>query len=539
MRLPSAALLLALLALSSTAHAVEAVDDTTPPAVTITFPTADEVIPDDSAPTFTGEAGTEAGDAATVTVEIFTGASATGTPRESLVRPVVDGAWSTKPETNLPQGQFTLRVLQQDASGNVGTATATFWIDLFGPFPYISRPLEDWAFQDRTPRFHGWPGTAEGDAPSVTLEIVAGEVDSGTPLETQTLEADGVWETSALTELPDGVYTLFVSQEDDAGHTGTAVAFFRIDNVAPELALTNPGGSVRSLKPILSGTSGTARGDHTHVEVALFGGSSATGVPIHSDDVDGADGTWAESLPAALTEGFYTVRVRQVDSAENVTEVVRTFRVDMTAPVVPTVDTPVAGAQLHDTRPELAGSAGSAPGDNPTVTVQLTRDGRRMSTFTLPVTGGRWAGRPEGDLRPGNYTVTVTHSDDARNRSAPSAAHPFTILPPPTVLPPAPDVIAPAVALPRTISRRGRLLLARVSFGEAVTATASLRLGRTVLARKTGVFTGDLRPTFRLKPSRKALARLLRSRRRPTLVVRATDQAGNAHTARGTVKLKR
>jgi hypothetical protein len=136
--------------------------------------------------------------------------------------------------------------------------------------------------------------------------------------------------------------------------------------------------------------------------------------------------------------------------------------------------------------------------------------------------------------------VSVSQRDAAGNVTL--IRRRFTVAPP-ALLPLAPavaDTTAPSITLPRTVAWRGRRLFARPSVGEAGSARVSLRLGRSVLAVAKRTVQAPGRLTVRLKPSRRALARLRTRRpRKLVLVVTATDGAGNARTVRRSVKLTR
>jgi hypothetical protein len=534
MRTLLAMLTCAVFGFAPVAHAVEAVDDTTPPAVDIDFPVADGVIVDEDRPTFAGSGGIADGDVGTVTVEIFSGATATGEPRDALQAPVNDGSWTAPAPTSLPDGQYTLRARQQDGAGNVGTATAGFWIDSSTPVVVIVDPVDGAVTNDTTPTFSGGPSGAPGDADELTLEVIAGG--ASTPAYATVLDAGGPWEATPSAPLPDGAYVVRVTQEDDAGHSGFDEVRFHVDTTAPALTLTRPATEARGRALAFAGAAGHAAHDEPEVRLRLFSGTAASGTPIQDETVNVVDNQWYRSGLATLVDGaFYTVQVRQADAAGNVAVVERTFRVDNTWPVVPTLEAPAADARISEPMPEFRGTAGAAVGDDATVTVDIV--GPTSMSLEIPVTAGRWSGRPAVPLAPGGYRVIVRHGD-AVGHLARSTAIRFAIVRPPAPFV-APDRLAPAILLPKTITRSGRLLIARPHIGEAGTAVVTLRIGKAVLVRGSARVRKAGRLTVRLKPSRGRLARLLRSRRTLTLVVSATDAAGNSRTVKRLVKLKR
>ncbi|MET0839307.1 MAG: Ig-like domain-containing protein, partial [Marmoricola sp.] len=92
--------------------------DTTAPSVAVTTPSAGATVVTAGVPV-AGTAGTDAGDNATVSLEVYTGASAAGTPTQTLTTGVSSGAWSSN-VTGLAAGTYTLVAVQGDAAGNVG-----------------------------------------------------------------------------------------------------------------------------------------------------------------------------------------------------------------------------------------------------------------------------------------------------------------------------------------------------------------------------------------------------------------------------------
>jgi hypothetical protein len=101
--------------------------DTTGPAVAITAP-ANGSSGTDTTPTISGSAGNAAGDGANVTVLLYSGSTATGTPLENLSAPRSGTSWTIDAAT-LALGTYTVVASQADSVGNMGTSTpVTFTI---------------------------------------------------------------------------------------------------------------------------------------------------------------------------------------------------------------------------------------------------------------------------------------------------------------------------------------------------------------------------------------------------------------------------
>jgi hypothetical protein len=104
-----------------------------PPTVTLTTP-ANNSATNDTTPTLSGAADNATGDSTTVTVKIYSGATATGTALQTKTANRGTGTtWSTTAST-LAQGTYTAVATQTDTSGNTGTSSAnTFKVDTAAP----------------------------------------------------------------------------------------------------------------------------------------------------------------------------------------------------------------------------------------------------------------------------------------------------------------------------------------------------------------------------------------------------------------------
>ena len=102
--------------------------DTTAPAVTIASPAPGES--KNPTPSFGGTAATGPGDADSVTVRVYSGSAASGTPLQSRSAGVAgDGSWQVDAAPMLDEGTYTARAEQLDSAGNLGTsAPRTFTI---------------------------------------------------------------------------------------------------------------------------------------------------------------------------------------------------------------------------------------------------------------------------------------------------------------------------------------------------------------------------------------------------------------------------
>jgi hypothetical protein len=404
--------------------------DTTAPALTLTAPAAGSAT-NDPTPRLAGSAGTAPGDETAVTVEVYTGNSATGAPAQSVSTGVSGGGWQTSPAP-LADGVYTARAVQRDRAGNVAsTVPVTFTVDTAAPALTLTQPAPGELLTGGSVALAGGAGTAPGDAGTVTVRVYAGVDASGAPVATRTAtRSGGTWSTT-VTGLGDGTYTAQAEQADAAGNAGrSAPVTFRLDGAPPAVSLTAPedGGALADPTPTIAGRGGTAPDDDTFVTVRLWSGGSAAGPPLQTlvAPVDAGGGFAVE--PAALTDGVYTVAAEQLDVSGNTgRSPARSFTVDTAAPAVG-LDVPPDGGTVTERAPQLSGPAGSAAGDAAIIEVEIYDGpgtvGVPMRTFSAPVSAGRWS-VTSIPLADGQYAVRATQRDAADNVG--SASGIFTV----------------------------------------------------------------------------------------------------------------
>ncbi|MCU0257700.1 MAG: Ig-like domain-containing protein [Solirubrobacteraceae bacterium] len=410
--------------------------DTAAPAPAITAPAAGARV--NGTPTISGTAGDAPGDAGTLTVRLYAGAAATGTPVRTLTATRTGTSWSIAVSPGLPSGTYTATAAQADLAGNAGTsAPRTFTVDATAPTGLrITAPASGATLTTPNPVISGRAGTATGDSATVTVNLYAGATPTGTPVRTLTATRAGRnWSLSVTPGLPDGQYTAQATQADDVGNLATSAArSFRIDTAAPVLAIAVPATGARvGAAPVISGTAGIATGDSATVTVRVYAGPAASGSPVRTQTAtrNATTGAWSLTLTPALADGTYTAQAAQSDAGGNAgLSAARTFTADGTPPAGLAISAPVAGATVGPA-PLVSGAAGDATGDSATVTVRLyagaSATGTPVRTLTATRTGQPWATAPVSPvLASGTYTATATQADDAGN-SATSAPITFTV----------------------------------------------------------------------------------------------------------------
>ena len=133
--------------------------DDPPPAPTITFPAPDSTL-NYATPYLEGVASMGPNHSSEVTVNIYAGTSATGTPVTTLTSPVAsDGTWIAQSAEELPDGRYTAEVVQTATTGETGTsAPRVIRFDATAPQPALTTPADGANTDDRTPTS---PGPAE------------------------------------------------------------------------------------------------------------------------------------------------------------------------------------------------------------------------------------------------------------------------------------------------------------------------------------------------------------------------------------------
>jgi hypothetical protein len=311
--------------------------DNTAPSVTLASP-ANGALISGGQPTFSGSASTGFGTSPTVTVRIYSGASATGTPVQTITTTrSAAGGYSLGPNASLADGQYTAQAEQDDLSNPPDrgfSAPTTFLIHNAAPTITLdslgSRPLTT-----TTPTF---TGQASSSAGTVALEVYPGAGTSGTPVRFSSGPADsrGHFSIKISPGLPDGQYTVVAAQAGSGGTGLSRAVTFRIKVHPPALTLAAPaaGSSVSGPKPQFSGAAGAALGDSSIVTVNLYAGASVKGRRLGTMRVATHGSQWSGVFPFRLGLGRYTARADQTDDAGH-----RTFSASHTFLVVsgPTV----------------------------------------------------------------------------------------------------------------------------------------------------------------------------------------------------------
>ncbi len=370
--------------------------DTTSPVVTLEKVKTPSNV---SAPTFHGTAGDTPG----VTVEVFAGATATGSPVELAGQTTRTGnEWSAN-SSALGDGTYTAVAVEPSSLGNEAgrSAPATFVINTAPPAVTLE------AFKSpsnaRSPSFSG---TASDTTPVVVHVLHEGaQVASA-----ETTPSGGKWKAGPVTpELPAGEssYTVVATQKSSLGNAEgrSAELPFVLDTLPPTVKIE--GGIAESsndVEPIFSGSAT----DVGPVKVIVKGG----GKEFKATSTVAA-GKWATALgsivlPLVKFPITYTVFAEEASSIGNEPGRTKTltFVVD---PSAPTVTMAPVKAQIGTATPTFTGTAGDTTG----VSVSICRIGpvickaQQGEWEAKSNGGGFWSATEETPLADGEYEAVA------------------------------------------------------------------------------------------------------------------------------------
>jgi hypothetical protein len=411
---------------ASTSNAVTFTVDTKPPAVAVKAPSG---FIKNKTPTVEGTGGVAPGDLSPVTVRIYKGSGTGGTVVSTSSPTLSGGSWSFVSPTTLAEGTYTIQASQRDEAGNEGSSTppVQFTVDTKAPVVTIPVPKRNEVVHVSQPTFAGAAGEQSGDIRKVTLQI--NEItETGKEVKVQelTMSSTSSWSTGMTgPHLPDGHYMAIVEQSDQAGNTENAKVPFSVETHSPSVTLAKSGLAEREPErfyagpaPRFSGGAQANSQDSSEVHLTIFEGSSSTGHAVEKLNGQRVGSSWSIGPVPTLADGTYTAQAEQTATGEEAGfSEASTFTVDGDAPH-PAILAPVNGAALTGTTVSLTGVAGTSPGDDGAVTVEVfpgsTAGGTPSATVTVPTAGGGWSA-PLGTLTAGTYTALAMQSDDVGN----------------------------------------------------------------------------------------------------------------------------
>lgn len=400
---------------TGTSNQVEFEVITAPPKVTL------NALPSPSGnttPSFTGTAS----ETGTVTVRVYRGPRAEGSPVASAVAKGTGGGFASGAVSPaLESGEYTAVASQPSSVGNEEGASGeiTFVIDTSSP----AVTLEPIA----TPSNHTMPtfhGTADEETTVVVhvLNSSAQEVAtaSGSP-------SGGKWTSGSLSKaLTTGSYTAVATEASSLGNAPgeSAPISFVVDTRSPTVTLEQPPAISRNSTPAFSGTAS----DSGPVTIYVYAGTGTGGKLERKAEAAVTGGSWTGGPVASLTDGTYTAVAEQQSSLGNPAgfSQERTFTINTKAPEVKLNAPP---ARTGSTAPTFSGTASDTPPVSVYVYAGSSTTGTPVATATASVNAGTWSsGTLSKSLTEGVYTVLAKQeSSISGNPTGVSNAATFTV----------------------------------------------------------------------------------------------------------------
>ena len=361
--------------------------DTTAPTLTL-----DTLAPDsDTTPTISGSTDLPAGATVTITVTDNAGVSQTF---DATVQG--DGSFSADVPSAMAEGGYTVTAVAQDPAGNETTATETNGsVDTTAPTINLDAQGTG---NDTTPTITGSTDLSPGSSVTITVTDSAGAEQTFTAI----VDSVGNFSADVPNAMADGNFNVTATATDAAGNSASDSTSGIINTAVPNLTLDSLG-TGNDTTPTISGTTDIAPGSTVSISVTDSAGNTQTFGAIVQ-----ANGTFSVDVPAALSEGNYSVTASATDGAGNTATANENGGViDTTAPAAPTVD---AGNGTEITGTAEAGAV-----------VNVDVDGDGTPDFTVIADGdGNWSVTPTTPLADG-VVVTATATDEAGNTSSPAS----------------------------------------------------------------------------------------------------------------------
>ncbi|MBU2895686.1 Ig-like domain-containing protein [Vibrio hepatarius] len=320
---------------------------------------------------------------------------------------MADGTWKIELPEGLGEGEHSVQIRAESASGMVNDETIYFEIDV--------TPPQGTGALDATDNSFGAEGVITNSSPVFSGDCEVGatvHVNIGNRVYKSVAGNDGKWVLEVPDVLPDDKYLYFIEMFDAAGNkTQIDYDMFRIDSTPPAIESvqldTDTGangadGLTATRTPTFSGKveAGASEVTFTIGDVTYKSGE-------HFDL--NADGTWSFTVPVELEDREYTYEVVAKDQYGNATTKSYTVTIDATKPIF--TDMAIQGGNDIDgtlvtstVQPELSGRI-DMESSKLTITIGSVTYESGTDFHVFP--DGTWKILlPEG-LPEGNQVVTV------------------------------------------------------------------------------------------------------------------------------------
>jgi large repetitive protein len=384
-------------------------------------------------PSFAGTAS----DTTTVTVSVYKGTVASGTPVATATAAGTGGAWSSGPVSEeLKTGTYTARAVQKSSLGNPDgvSESRTFEVNTNAPQVTLNAPPA--RSNNTTPLFSG---TASEGTP-VTVEVFKGTSATGSAIAIASATGTrGAWTSGAASPaLTSGTYTAIARQKSELPPNPDGLSeprTFVIDTSAPAVKLEAVPALSNNTTPTFTGTAS----DTPAVTVSVYAGSATSGTPVATAAGSVAAGSFTSAATSpALGTGSYTAVARQPSSIGNPTGESNkvSFAVNTNPP---TVKIEALAARINSVNPTFSGTVVDNEAKVEPVTVHIREAGKTsdVATATANVASGKWtSGALTSGLAKGrtSYEAFATQPSSLGNEEGKSNVIAFVVdTEPPTV----------------------------------------------------------------------------------------------------------
>ncbi|PNB68933.1 hypothetical protein C1X64_30755, partial [Pseudomonas sp. GW456-E7] len=382
----------------------------------------------DNTPTLVGKAE------ASTLVTIYRGNAEIGATIASAT-----GNWSfSRFNPPLTDGEYSFKVVAQDASGNSGLMSREYKIiiDTVPPEkPQIVEAVDDvgavtgsllsgGSTDDVTPVLNG-----KAEAHS-TVKIFDGASQIGTV----TADANGNWTFTPAQPLVEGTHSFTATATDRAGLVSAPSAPLELTvmlGLPPMPVITAVKDDVGSTQGILQENAIT---DDARPTIEGTAAPRST-ISIYSNGIllgtvmSDAAGLWSFTPEIALADGLHTFTATATNAAGNVSleTAIHAITIDTVVPVAPGIESTLdnagavqgpinSGESTDDTTPTLSGKG------EPGSTVHIYDNGDLVVSVVVDE-NGNWSFTPDVALAEGEHSFTLVNEDKAGNKSEPSAPY--------------------------------------------------------------------------------------------------------------------
>ena len=303
--------------------------------------------------------------------------------------------------SGLKTGQHTAEIRATSAGG---TSLLEWTFEVDGTPPVISSVAPQGVIRSDSANVNAVISEDRSEVTTVTI-AVDGKVTKAT------LKDSAV--SLNISGLDDGAHTATVTAESIGGKSSHSWTFtVEQDNTPPQITVTDPKGTVRLEKPIISVSATDDLSGVDSIKISLKN-SNGKAVSVQTKSSGGGKRS-AEFKPnSALSAGTYTVVATVYDGNGNQSQVRWTFTVEFdTIPPVIDIVSPTGELPVRETRrPVISAKYNDATSGVDTESVKMSVNGALITPQSA--TADQVTYTPKGDLSFGRHTVKVEVSDTA------------------------------------------------------------------------------------------------------------------------------